>query len=398
MRLHCTLGQLDTEHLKSIHVIPSIAEESSGPSYSVSRLVKSMIDLGAPTTLAAMDWSPIASPPAFLKTFPIGRGPKRLGRSPMMYRWLKRQTRSGNIRIIHNHGMWQMNAIYPSRIAKANGIPFVSSPRGAFSEWAMNHGSNWKRIFWFLLQRPALLNSACFHATAETELADIRRLGFKQPVSIIPNGIDIPEKQSLPKLSPRTLLFLGRIHPVKGLDMLLPAWKTVEDRFPEWQLKIVGSDVGYGGPVGYSQEMKNLSRKLQIKRIEFLGEVRGNEKQGLLQQSELFVLPSYSENFGISVAESLASGTPAVVTKGAPWQNLNRFNAGWHVNTDVESLVGAFQDALSLAPGRLSEMGENGRKMMIEFNSWERIGSMMLETYAWLLSPTAPRPSWVELA
>ncbi len=384
--------------IQSIHVIPSIAEESSGPSYSVSRLVQSLNHLNAPTTLAALDWSPIKSPPAFLKTFPIGIGPRRLGRSPMMFRWLKRETLSGDIRIIHNHGMWQLNSIYPSRVAKANGIPFVSSPRGALSQWAMNHGSRWKRVFWQLLQRSALQSSSCFHATAESELADIRRLGFKQPVSTIPNGIDIPEIQTVPKCSPRTLLFLGRIHPVKGLDMLLPAWKAVEDRFPEWQLKIVGSDVGYGGPVGYSQAMKNLSASLRIKRIAFLGEVLGNEKQRLLQQAELFVLPSYSENFGISVAESLAAGTPAIVTKGAPWQNLNLFNAGWHVNTDTDSLVAAFQIALSQTPRTLTEMGDNGRNMMVRFNSWERIGFMMLETYKWLLFPSNPKPSWIDLS
>lgn len=382
---------------KTVHLIPSIAEESSGPTYSVTSLIRSLNKLGAASTLVALDWKPLSTFHPFLKSFPIGIGPKRLGRSPAMKRWLMTECLKGSFKVIHNHGMWQINSIYSSQVANAAGISYVSSPRGALSQWAMNHGSRWKKVFWLMLQRPALERSSCFHATASTELGDIRRLGFKQPVAVIPNGIDIPEASSFPKLSPRTLLFLGRIHPVKGLDLLLPAWKAIENRFPDWQLKIVGIDGGYGGKVGYAQEMKELASSLRIRRAEFVGEVRGNEKQKLLQQSELFVLPSYSENFGVSVAEALAAGTPAIVTKGAPWQNLNRFNAGWHVNTDVESIVESFKIALSLPPAALIEMGENGRKMMIEYNSWERIGSMMLETYQWLLSPSGNKPSWIEI-
>jgi glycosyltransferase involved in cell wall biosynthesis len=179
--------------MRVIQVVPAIAEEASGPSYSVVRLCESLIDQGQEVTLAALDWAPMPSPQPFLKTFPLGWGPRRLGRSPTMRRWLEEQVRSNSVDLLHNHGMWMMNAVYPGRAARNGNINLVVSPRGAFSAWAMQYGSIMKNSFWSFLQRPALENAACFHATAVSEYEDIRRMGFRQPVAIIPNGIDIPD-------------------------------------------------------------------------------------------------------------------------------------------------------------------------------------------------------------
>lgn len=383
--------------MRVIHTVPAITEEASGPSYSVVRLCESLIAQGQDVTLAALDWVPMPSPPPFLKTFPLGWGPRRLGRSPEMRRWLDEKVQSKSVDLLHNHGMWQMNAVYPGWAARKSKIKLVVSPRGAFSGWAMQHGSVMKKAFWPALQRPALDHAICFHATAKSEYEGIRRLGFRQPVAIIPNGIDIPDLPPKKHGDSRTLLFLGRVHPVKGLDMLLPAWRAVQDRFPEWRLAIAGSDDGYYGKSDYLKELYLLVQKLGLKRIEFVGELRGTEKMQAYHDADLFILPTYSENFGMTVAEALAAETPAIVTKGAPWMGLEQHRAGWWIDIGVDPLVAGLEDALSRSPENLEEMGLRGRRWMESEFSWARIGAQMADTYRWLLDKSIPVPAWVHV-
>lgn len=386
-----------TTPLSVIHTVPAISEEASGPSYSVVRLCEALAEDGQDVTLAALDWAPIPSPPTFLKTFPLGWGPRRLGRSPEMKQWLDKQVVTKNVDVLHNHGMWQMNAVYPGWASRKGNVNLVVSPRGAFSSWAMKSGSSSKRLFWPLLQSPALAATTCFHATAESEYADIRRLGFRQPVAIIPNGIDIPNLLPKSEKDYRTLLFLGRIHPVKGLDMLLPAWRAVQNRFPEWRLIIAGSDEGYYGKSGYLDELHLLSQKLGLERIVFMGELCGAAKLKAYRDADIFVLPSHSENFGVTVAEALAAGIPAIVTKGAPWQGLVKQRSGWWIDTGVDSLADCLEAALSLSSNELVDMGMRGRCWMETEFSWERIGAQMADTYRWLLDKSLPVPAWVRV-
>lgn len=385
----------DFKQMRIIQCVPAISEESSGPSYSVPRLCESLIAHGQDVTLAALDWAPMPSPPPFSKTFPLGWGPRRLGRSPTMKRWLIKQVLSGNVNVLHNHGMWQMNAVYPGWAVKKGDVNFVVSPRGSFSEWAMQHGSWAKKVFWPMFQHRALEAATCFHATAESEYHDIRRLGFRQPVAIIPNGVDIPD---LPPKSPgnsRTLLFLGRIHPKKGLDMLLPAWQAVQDRFPEWRLVVAGSDHGYYGSSGYLDGLRGLALELNLKRFEFVGELNGPRKLLAYQDADLFILPTYSENFGITVAEALAAGTPVIVTKGAPWDGLEIWGAGWWIDIGLDPLVACLENALARPHGELVEMGLRGRDWMESEFSWTHLGQRMVETYGWLAGNGTGAPEWV---
>jgi glycosyltransferase involved in cell wall biosynthesis len=138
-------------------------------------------------------------------------------------------------------------------------------------------------------------------------------------VTIIPNGVDIPAFTPKQNRTSRVLLFLGRIHPIKGLDILLPAWQAVHDKFPDWRLMIAGPDNN-----GYLDQMQHLAVQLHLKRIEFVGALKGRHKWEAFRESDIFVLPTYSEYFGMTVVEALAAGVPAIVSKGAPWQGLRR--------------------------------------------------------------------------
>jgi glycosyltransferase involved in cell wall biosynthesis len=375
--------------LRAIHIIPTVNEEASGPSYSVVRLCESLKAQGQEIALAALERAPMASPPVFLKTFRQGWGPQRLGRSPAMHRWLSAQARTHSVDLLHNHSLWMMPNIYPGSVARHNAIPLIVSPRGTLSPWAMRRGSSLKRLIWPLLQRPALDAAACFHATADSEYRDIRRLGFRQPVAIIPNGVDIPELIPRVPGAARTLLFLGRVHPIKGLDMLLPAWAAVQQRFPDWQLRIAGPDNG-----GYLRTIGRLARKLGLLRTEICGPFYGNDKRIAYAQAELFVLPSYSESFGMTVAESLAAGTPAIATKGAPWSGLETRAAGWWIDIGIDPLVACLEDALSRPQTSLGEMGLRGRAWIAAEYAWERVGHRMAATYRWVKSG-GPACDWV---
>jgi glycosyltransferase involved in cell wall biosynthesis len=383
--------------MRVVHVVPGISEESSGPTYSVRRLCESLIARQHDLILATLAWNSSVELSGFIKAFPIGSGPMRLGRSPSMYRWLADRCAMGAVDILHNHGMWQMNSVYPAWAAKRGNVQLVYSPRGAFSEWAMENGSIAKKIFWPLFQLPALRHATCFHATADSEYEDIRRLGFRQPIAIIPNGVDLHDLPTRTSGPQRTLLFLGRIHPKKGLDTLLSAWRLVQEHFPDWKLVIAGSDHGYYGSSGYLDKLKAEVLFSELKRVEFPGPLHGPEKLLAYRNADIFVLPTHSENFAMTVAEALSMGTPALVSKGAPWSGLEANDAGWWVDIGPGPLAGCLMNAMSQPRELLTSMGDRGRAWMQRDFSWDGIGLRMSEIYRWLHDRTLPVPAWVRL-
>jgi len=375
-----------------LHTLSAIDEEAAGPSYTVPRLCESLIAAGLPTRLAVPDWVPGIEAPSYVERFPLGFGPRRLGRSPAMARWLIEQVKAGAVEILHNHGLWMMPNVYPGRARRAGDVRLVISPRGTVSEWAWNHHRGRKWVMWHLLgQASAMHRADAFHATAEEEYQDLRRLGFRQPVCVLPNGIDVPPPAAKPAGERRTLLYLGRIHKKKGIDLLLKAWAAVGSRFPQWDLVIAGPDDG-----GFLAQYQALAAELKLKGVSFPGPVYGQQKLALYRSAHLYVLPTHSENFAMTVAEALAAGTPAIVTRGAPWAGLVDHGAGWWIEIGVEPLVAALQEALSQPDECLIEMGRRGRQWMARDFSWKAIGQAMAKFYRWLRDG-GPAPAYVRI-
>jgi glycosyltransferase involved in cell wall biosynthesis len=260
----------------------------------------------------------------------------------------------------------------------------------------MSHGSFAKKIFWPLLQRPVLRRATCFHATAMAEYHDIRRLGFRQPVAIIPHGIDAQPLPARSAACPRTVLFLGRIHAKKGLDILLQAWCVVEKQFPDWRLVIAGGDDGYHGG-RYLDQIRAEAKRLALKCVEFPGPIYGEEKLKMYRNADIYVLPTYSENFAITVAEALSMGTPAIVSKGAPWADLNENGAGWWIDIGVDPLIGCLKTAMECSREVLAAKGYRGRTWVQSNFSWESIATRMSLTYQWLIDRSLPAPEWVKM-
>ena len=145
------------------------------------------------------------------------------------------------------------------------------------------------------------------------------------------------------------------------------------------------------------EELQLLAQHLGVERIGFVGGLYETAKTQAYQDADLYILPSNSENFGITVAEALAAGTPAIVTKGAPWEGLAKQGAGWWIDIGVEPLIACLEDALSRSPADLVQMGQQGREWMATEFAWPQIGAKMVATYQWLLNKSLPVPAWVRV-
>ena len=374
-----------------VHVVPSIREEASGPSYSVTRLCEALNATGCNTELAVLAPVPQGCTRNFIQAFPSGMGPSRLGNSPAMKKWLLEQVSSGGVKIIHDHSLWMLPNLYPAQVVKRSSCKLLVSPRGTLAPAALSHSRWLKKIAWPFLAAPVLSRADAFHATSFQEADHVARFSQGKPMAIVPNGIDIPPLSRNTKSSEeRTLLYLGRIHPHKNIATLLHAWSAVESGFPTWKLMIVGPSDNEK----YFQEMQSLAQRLNLRRCHFSGPLYGREKRQAYERADLYVLPSRSENFGMTVAEALANGTPVIVTKGAPWEGVRRERCGWWIDMGVETLATTLKEALAKPPGELAEMGRRGRKWMQRNYSWDRIANDMINFYEWLLGKKE-KPSFV---
>jgi glycosyltransferase involved in cell wall biosynthesis len=373
--------------MRVAHVIASLAGASAGPTYSVSRLARSLSALDVRVQVQTL--LPVPEPSddcccvVGYRWHPTLR---RLGISSDMRRGLA----AVEADILHNHGVWMMPNVYAGSVARKRGLPLVFSPRGMFSEWSMAFSRYRKQVVWWCLgQRRAVAATACFHATSESEAEDIRRLGFRQPIAVIPNGIDLPDLASPAPPADReerhTVLFLSRVHPVKGVPILVRAWRHVERQFPGWDLVVAGPDER-----GHLAEVQKLARALELERVSFSGPAYGQAKQTLCRRADLFVLPTHSENFGVAIAEALAFGIPVITTTGAPWQELERRGCGWWIELSEQNLALTLVTAMSLPGERRVEMGQRGRRWMERSFGWPRIAAEMKAVYEWLLGGGRP--------
>ncbi|HYM19024.1 MAG TPA: glycosyltransferase [Micropepsaceae bacterium] len=380
-----------TPGIGALHVIAGLEAEHGGPSYSVPRLCQSLAVAGARTTLLSV--AGVGAPATHFSdgaceqhryVWDYARVPllKGLRLSAGFADELERRTPDADV--VHNHGLWLMPNVQAAWAAKRAGKPLVVSPRGMLSPEALAFSPLRKRAFWHLLQGPAVRDAACIHATSESEYAEIRKFGLRNPIAVIPNGIDLP---TLAETTPagRVVLSLGRIHPKKGIDRLLRAWASVEGTRPDWRLRIVGpSEEGYGAALA------SLVSELGLHRVSIEGPLYADKKLAAYREADLLVLPTLNENFGLSVAESLAAGTPVICTVGAPWSGLNAEGCGWWIEHGAEELASALANAMAMPRGALKAMGTKGRAWMERDFSWSRVAREMLAVYGWLIGGGNP--------
>ena len=299
---------------------------------------------------------------------------------------------AGRVEVFHNHSLWSMMNMLAGWVVPGRHAKLVVSPHGTLSPAALRRRRSLKSALWQLQYR-TLAKADLLHATSVAEYRDIRSIGLGNPVAVVPSGIDVPESApATTNQESRTLLFLSRIHPHKGLNRLLSCWQRLQDRHPDWQLVVAGK-----GNSSYEHRIRAMADTLRLERVKFVGPVYGAAKSRLYARSQLFALPSDSENFGIVVAEALAHGCPCVVTTGAPWAGLQTEGCGWWVDHDVEAFTNALHAAMSRSEHALNRMGQMGRDWMIRDYGWDAIAVQMDHAYRWLLG-CGEKPECVETA
>jgi glycosyltransferase involved in cell wall biosynthesis len=298
--------------------------------------------------------------------------------------------------VVHIHGLWSPYLAAFALTARRHRIPYIVAPHGMLEPWSLDVHAARKRFALKAYQGWVLENAAAIHATSGPEAQNLRRLGFRNtPIFVVPNTVDEPKPwqggsrnsatggalgaggglgtggrlgtggaaggESTPlgagtlPVRERVLLFLSRVHPKKGLEMLLAAWNEL--RPSHWRLLIVGS-----GERHYLNQLADYCKTHGVPNVDFRPHTEAEARENLFRSASAFVLPTYSENFGNVVAEALIRGLPVITTTGTPWSGLREHGCGWYIEPELEDLKRAIREVTSADCGTLAAMGEKGRR------------------------------------
>lgn len=381
--------------MKILHVTPYYlpAVRYGGPIYSISGLCESLVKLGHEVTVFTTNVDgPDTIKQATCNPQVINAVEVLYFNSPFLRKmfwapalWKHLEGAASDYGIIHIHTSFVWPSFIAAYVAKKHGIPYIFSPRGMLDQSLFSRKSWLFKWVWFLVFGKSILRHAAkVHVTADRERSAIERLFNENCHYInIPNGVngseDSTSRDFLDVEIKNTVMFLGRIHPIKGLDRLIRAWSHVRTAA---NLVIAGNDDD-----NYSVELTKLAKKYGVQnRISFRGPVYGIEKWSLLAGAQCFVLPSYSENFGNVVLEAMLSGCPVVVTTevGAA-EVVEAAGAGIVTDGDPQLLANAINRILD-DPILSEGMGEAGRDIAINKYSWDFIALDMARVYTSCLS------------
>ena len=294
--------------------------------------------------------------------------------------------------ILHGHGLYVGTNYVFGKEARRQGKPLVYHIHGFFEPWILSRSRWKKRLAHWLFEDANFRYANLCRALTAKEADQIRACGIKAPVVIAPNGLNLedyprPEKMDEPIETPlipcltktkRRLLFLGRIHPKKGLDLLLHSWAGLRQVHKDWELIIAGPDEN-----GYLNEIRELAQALGIlEKVRFTGPVAGPAKNALLYSADLFVLSSYSEGFPMSLLEAMACEVPVVATRACNFPDITASQAGGECECTTESIISTLKNALLDDDLARKQRGQNGRRLVKEHYAWPTILSTLLQACA----------------
>ena len=277
--------------------------------------------------------------------------------------------------VIHLHGLWHLNGLVVRSWSRSSGCRFYLSIHGMLAAPALATKAKRKKLAFLLYQRRVIESANHLIATSPAEESEIKTFGLKAPISVVPNGVVVPDHEGSENGHP-TVLYLGRLDPIKGIDYLLSAWASLEQEFPGWYLRIVGS-----APDNYGCMLKKQIPELGLCRVQIQGALYGADRDKAMAEAAVFVLPSRSENFALTVAESLAVGTPVVATMASPWAGLETNGCGRWVRVGSDPLREGLAELMSRSPRQRAQMGRRGRDWMAAKFNWQYIARGLVNIY-----------------
>ncbi len=300
--------------------------------------------------------------------------------------------------LVHSHGLWNLPAWTAARCARRRRVPYVLSPHGMLDTGSMAHRAYRKRLAYSLLDAKNVAGAALLHATSRAEAQSLARRAPAVPIVVLPNGVDARPVEApargafrrslgLPETAP-LIVFLGRVHPIKRLDLLAAAFDRIRVVHPGAHLVIAGPDEG-----GHRRRVEPRFAQAGAS-VHWTGELSEPAKWTLLADAGVLVMCSQSESFGRSVAEALAAGVPVVVTRTCPWDEVETAGCGFWVPQSSEAIARAVLDLLA-DPTRARIMGDRGRALARAKYSWDSIARDMARRYeavaaAWPRLVTVP--------
>jgi glycosyltransferase involved in cell wall biosynthesis len=376
--------------LQILHVVRGLAN-SSGTTHIVGPLAEAQARLGHAVKVFFVDKpgrQPVLPDRSLVEShgFPMTVPTQHLGWSRAFARGFRAAVRNADV--VHIHAIWNFPTWCAMRESHRAGVPFVVAPQGSLEDWALNRRRRVKRLYAALVERPYFNRAAAIQALTETEAAQCRQFGIEAPVTILPNGVDLSAidghagvadlraECSVPR-DALAILFLSRLFPKKGLDLLIPAFARLAAVRPDVFLFIAGHD----GGSGYRSAIERLAtRHRAAHRIRFVGEVSGTRKIQILRSADLFVLPSYSEGLPIAALEAMACRCPVVLTRNCNLNDVEHRDAGWLVDPQVNSLFDALTRACASDAER-RRRGNHGRRLVADRYTWERIAAESIRSY-----------------
>ena len=311
--------------------------------------------------------------------------PRAFGYAPALAGLLERSS----LDLIHVHGLWMYGSLASLRWSRRCRRPRIVSPHGMLEPWALSHSAWKKRAASALYESAHLRGAACLHALNEAELRAIRAAGLRNPVCVIPNGVALPQARALPAppwtdwaRGRRILLFLGRLHPKKGLASLVRAWASAQ-RHPaaqDWALVIAGWDQG-----GHERELRDLVEQLSLEdQVLFVGPQFDDAKAASYAHAEAVILPSVSEGLPVTVLEAWAHGLPVLMTEACNLPEGKAAGAALQLRPGTAGIVRGLSELFAMPDAERLDMGARARRLALERFSWTSIAAQMRQVYEWV--------------
>ncbi|MDB9446472.1 glycosyltransferase [Anabaena sp. CS-542/02] len=381
--------------MKILMVIPALGEVYGGPTKIVLELAQSIAKLNVSVDIIATHANGSTSLDVPLNQWIRKNGYRIQYFSYLdlfdykftgsMTKWLFKNV--SNYDIVHTNAIFSYPILAAHLICQFRKVPYISAPHGMMEPWALAYKAWKKKLYFSFLEKPLLQRSQALQMTASTESRHVKSLGLKTRLVFIPNGIHRQDFVSLPSSEifyqefPQTrdktlIIFLGRIDPKKGLDLLAPAFAQALKKFTDAHLIVAGPDNTGFLPTAESYFIKAGCRDA----VTFTGMLTGTLKYAALAAADIYVAPSYSEGFSMSVLEGMATGLPCVITTGCNFPEAGTAKAASIVDIDADKIADALIQLLQ-DPIAAKEMGDRAREFILDNYTWDTIAAKMAAVY-----------------